>query len=112
MEAYGFDLSPLAVPYFEFLRLAEEERAERHALGCLRPWGTIAGMGIVQTLETAHDYGLRGEEWATLKLDAQAVVRALNRVERHDELEVGVASLEQLQREARTRPEMLLQDVK
>jgi hypothetical protein len=49
---------------------------------------------------------------ATLKLDAQAVVRALNRVERHDELEVGVASLEQLQREARTRPEMLLQDVK
>ena len=35
-EAYGFDLSPLAARYAEFVRLAEQGRAEREAMGRLR----------------------------------------------------------------------------
>src|SRR6202047_5489601 len=39
VEAYGFDLSPLAARYAEFVRLAEEGRAEREAMGGLRRRG-------------------------------------------------------------------------
>jgi replication initiation protein RepC len=112
VEAYGFDLSPLAARYAEFVRLAEEGRAEREAMGRLRRRATIARKGIVQILGTACDYALEGEEWGTLERDAQAIVQALKRTERPDDMEVGVTSLEQRQREARARLEMLLKDVK
>ena len=112
VEAYGFDLSPLAARHAEFVRLAEEGRAEREAMGRLRRRATIARKGIVQILETARDYDLTGQDWATLEGDAQAIVQALKRVERPDEMEAGVASLEQRQGEGRARLETLLKDVK
>jgi replication initiation protein RepC len=112
MEAYGFDLLPLAARHGEFVRLAEEGRAEREAMGRLRRRATIARKGIVQILETAHDFDLRGEEWAPLERAAQAIVQALKCVERPDEMEVGVASLEQRQHEGWTHLETLLKDVK
>jgi replication initiation protein RepC len=112
VEAYGFDLSPLAARYAEFVRLAEEGRAEREAMGRLRRRATIARKGIVQILETACDYALEGEEWGMLERDAQAIVQALKRAERPDDMEVGVKSLERRQREARARLEVLLKDVK
>jgi replication initiation protein RepC len=112
VEAYGFDLSPLAARHWEFVRLAEEGRAEREAMGRLCRRATIARKGIVQILETAHDYDLRGEERATLERDTIAIVQALKRVEQPDEMEVGVTSLEQRQREARARLDELLKDVK
>jgi replication initiation protein RepC len=112
VEAYGFDLSPLAARYAEFVQLAEEGRAERAAMGRLRRRATIARKGIIQILETARDYDLMADEWTTLERDAQAIVQALKRVERPDEMEAGVASLEQRQREGRARLETLLKDVK
>jgi hypothetical protein len=42
VEAYGFDLSPVAARHAEFVRLAEEGRAERAAMGRLRRRATIA----------------------------------------------------------------------
>ena len=39
VEAYGFDLSPLAARYQEFVQLAEEGRAEREMIGTLAPTG-------------------------------------------------------------------------
>jgi replication initiation protein RepC len=36
MEAYGFDLSPIATRHAEFMRLADEARAERAEMGRLR----------------------------------------------------------------------------
>ena len=111
VEAYGFDLSPLAARYQEFVQLAEEGRAEREAMGRLRRRATIARKGIVQILETARDYDLRGEEWLMLEREARAIVRELKRAERPDDLEVGVVSLERRQHEARSRLEMLLKDV-
>src|SRR4051794_21177569 len=63
IEAYGFDLAPLATRHADFVRLAEAGRAERHAMGRLRRRATIARKGIVQILETAAEHGFAGEEW-------------------------------------------------
>ena len=65
IEAYGFDLSPIAMRHAEFVRLAEEGRAERAAMGRLRRRATIARKAITQILETAQEYGFAGEEWQT-----------------------------------------------
>jgi replication initiation protein RepC len=112
VEAYGFDLAPIAARHAEFVQLAEEGRAERETMRRLRRRATIARKGIVQILETARDYGLQDEEWAALERDARAIAQGLKRVEQPDEMEGGVASLEQRQRKARDHLEMLLRDVK
>ncbi len=112
VEAYGFDLSPLAARYQEFVQLAEEGRAEREAMGGLRRRATIARKGIVQILETARDHNLSDEEWSTLERDMRTIVEKLRRAERPDVMEAGVVSLERRQNEARNRLEMLLKDVR
>jgi replication initiation protein RepC len=112
VEAYGFDLSPLAARYQEFVRLAEEGRAAREAMGRLRRRATIARKGIVQIIETARDYDLKGEEWLTLDHEARAIRLELKRAETPDNMERGVVSLEWRQQQARNHLEMLLKDVK
>jgi replication initiation protein RepC len=67
VEAYGFDLSPIASRYAEFVRLAAEAKAERALIGQLRRRATIARKGIVQILETVAEYGSGGEEWSRLR---------------------------------------------
>lgn len=111
VEAYGFDLSPLAARYQEFVQLAEEGRAAREVLGRLRRRATIARKGIVQILETARDYDLGGEEWLTLERETRAIAQELKRTETPDEMEVGVVSLEHRQHKARSRLETLLKDI-
>ena len=107
-EAYGFDLSPIATRYAEFVRLAEEARAERVEMGRLRRRATIARNGIAQILETAAEYGLQGEEWSNLIRDSRHLVEALRKVERPAEMALGVASLERRHCAARERLEALL----
>ena len=108
IEAYGFDLSPIAARHAEFVRLAQEERAERRAMGQLRRRATIARKAIAQILETAAEYGFEGEEWQLLARETSDLVRALRDVERVDEMEAGVRSLERRQQAARERIETLL----
>ncbi|MGE3284428.1 MAG: plasmid replication protein RepC [Alphaproteobacteria bacterium] len=108
VEAYGFDLSPIAARYSEFCRIAAEARAERLAMSRLRRRATIARKGIVQILEVAAEYGFEGEEWQMLASDMAALIRALRDVERREEMELGVASLERRQDAARERLEQLL----
>ncbi len=111
VEAYGFDLAPIAARHAEFVQLAEEGRAEREAMGRLRRRTTIARKGIAQILETARDYDLRGDEWPTLEREARAIVQELKRAERPADVEAGVIGLERRQYEARDRLETLLKDV-
>jgi replication initiation protein RepC len=108
VEAYGFDLSPIAARYAEFVQLAKEGRAERRVIGQLRRRATIARKGIVQILETVAEYGLGGEEWRSLAEDMAAIARALKGVERPEDMEGGVTSLERRQAMARDRLEVLL----
>ncbi|MBO0738490.1 MAG: hypothetical protein J2P48_18270 [Alphaproteobacteria bacterium] len=62
IEAYGFDLSPIAARHGEFVRVAEAARAERITMGRLRRRATIARKGIIQILETAAEYGFDAAE--------------------------------------------------
>src|SRR6476661_2967332 len=48
VEAYGFDLAPIAMRHAEFVRLGVEGRAKCRAMGRLRRRATIARKGIVQ----------------------------------------------------------------
>lgn len=111
VEAYGFDLSPLAVRHGEFVRLAAEARAERALMGRLRRRATIARKGIVQILEIAAEYGFSGEEWQALVHDMAALTRALKGIEHPEEMEAGVRSLEGRQIAARAHLESLLKPV-
>src|SRR5450759_3279694 len=77
IEAYGFDLSPVAMRHAEFVRLAEEARAERAETGRLRRRATIARKSIAQILETVAEYGFQSEEWTRLAHDTRDLVRAL-----------------------------------
>jgi len=111
VEAYGFDLSPIAARHAEFVRLAAEAKAEREELRRLRRRATIARNGITQILETAAEYGSQGEEWARLARDTRDITRALRTVERPEEVALAVDNLERRQHSARERLENLLSAV-
>jgi len=111
VEAYGFDLSPIAMRHAEFVALAAEAKAEREALRRLRRRATIARNGIAQILETAAEYGFEGEEWTRLAGDSRDITRALRTIERPEEVALGVDNLERRQRSARERLENLLSTV-
>lgn len=111
VEAYGFDLAPLALRYAEFLHLAEAERQERALLGRLRRRLTIARKGIAQMLETVGDYGLGGPDWTQLALESASLVRSLRAVSDVQSLECGVNSLERRQDMARRHLETQLKIV-
>ena len=108
VEAYGFDLAPIAARHAEFVQLAREAKEERDALRRLRRRATIARNGIAQILETAAEYGFEGEEWTRLARDTRDIVKALKRVENPDEVALGVDNLERRQCSARERLENLL----
>src|SRR6185503_16432142 len=73
IEAYGFDLSPIAARHAEFLGLAAEAKAERIEMGRLRRRATIARNGVTQILETAAEYGFPGEEWVILRRETRDI---------------------------------------
>jgi len=111
IEAYGFDLSPIAIRYAEFVRIGQKARAERAEMGRLRRRATIARNGITQIVETAAEYDFAGEEWQTLIRETRNLTVVLRKIERSEELALGVASLERWQRQARERLEELLATV-
>ena len=103
VEAYGFDLSPLAQRFEEFERATEEGRAIRARMGQLRRRATIARKSLAQIMEAVAEYSLMDETWRALQDEAHVLSVALRRVERLDEMEIGVAGLERRQAEAQTR---------
>ncbi|MGE0280193.1 MAG: plasmid replication protein RepC [Rhizobiaceae bacterium] len=111
VEAYGFDLSPIAARHAEFVQLAAQAKAEREEMRRLRRRATIARNGIAQLLETAAEYGFQGEEWPTLARETRNLAQALRKVETPEEMTLGVASLERRQTSARERLEKLLAEL-
>lgn len=105
VEAYGFDLSPLAARLEEFQAIAARAREERDQMRQLRRRATIARRGLDQVLETAAELGLVGPEWGQLGAGARAIAHALKRTEKLDEIALGVANLERRHEEARKRLE-------
>ena len=66
VEAYGFDLSPLASRHAEFRAEAEAGREERARIQALRRRATIARNGIRQLLDTAGEQRIADKEWTRL----------------------------------------------
>jgi replication initiation protein RepC len=105
VEAYGFDLSPLFTRMVEFQTIAEQGRALRERMRVLRRRTTIARNGLLQILDTAAEQGFSDTTWQTLEAEGRALARSLKNVERVEEMELGVVSLERRQMEARERLE-------
>jgi len=111
VEAYGFDLSPIAIRHAEFVRLAAEAKAEREALRSLRRRATIARKAISQIVETAAEHGFQDAEWSRLAAEAHTTVSALRMAEQLEAVAAAVDNLEQRHVSARERLENLLVQV-
>jgi replication initiation protein RepC len=107
VEAYGFNLAPLAARQAEFLALAEQGRAARERMRLLQRRCTIARNGLRQILETVAELGLDDADWQHLAEEGRGLAHSLQKVERLEEMERGVAALERRQRDARERLETL-----
>lgn len=108
IEAYGFDLSPLASRYAEFQAAAEAGREERALLQALKRRATIARNGIRQLLETAVEQGISGEEWEAHRAAASSASRGVAGRSGSVETEMAVAKLEGIQGDMRRYLEAVL----
>ncbi|MDR3740805.1 MAG: plasmid replication protein RepC [Terracidiphilus sp.] len=103
VEAYGFDLSPLAAHYAEYIRLAAEVRTEREERRRFRRRASIARNNITQILKIAAEYDLPGDEWTDLSRDSRRIAETLRQAERNEEMAFAVESLERRLAAARER---------
>ena len=100
VEAYGFDLTPLALRYDEFIRIAAEAKIERERMKALRKRATIARRAIRQTGEALEALGPLPPDWPRLKAETADLVAAGRRAERSEELALVVTALEGRKNEA------------
>jgi replication initiation protein RepC len=101
IEAYGFDLSPIACRFAEFQAIAQAGRDERVRMAALRRRATIARNGIRQLVETADEQRMAGDEWETCRRAAPMASRGVADRNNSDEMEMAVATLERVQCEMR-----------
>jgi replication initiation protein RepC len=99
LEAYGFDLSPLAVRYFEFMAAAEQARQDREARTQLRRRLTIARKAIWQISEAALEADLAGQDWQQWAQDATRVAEDIDNDTPLEALLRAVTDLEARRRE-------------
>jgi replication initiation protein RepC len=101
VEAYGFDLSPIASRYEEFQAVAQAGRDERTRTAALRRRATVARNGIRQLLQTSIDQRMAGDAWEAQKAAVAAVSPPNSASNGPHELEIAVSTLEGLQAEIR-----------
>jgi replication initiation protein RepC len=94
IEAYGFDLSPLAYRYDEFIRLAAEAKAEREQLRRLRQRATCARRAVRQIGETLAGLDALPTEWPQFAAETAELVALIRPTKRPDDLALIVQSLE------------------
>jgi len=102
IEAYGFDLSPLAVRYDEFVRIAAEARAERDRMGSLKKRATCARRAIRQTGEALAALGPLPPAWPQLEAETADLVAAIRQVGRSEDMGLIVKGLESRKTEVET----------
>jgi replication initiation protein RepC len=100
IEAFGFDLSPLAQRYGEFIRLAAAAKTERDRMKELRRRVTLARRAIRQTGEALAALGPLPASWTQLEADTAALVLAARQADRSEDMGVIVRALERRQSEA------------
>jgi replication initiation protein RepC len=94
IEAFGFDLSPLAYRYDEFVRIAAEARAERERVGALKKRATCARRAVTQVGETLASAEALPAEWMQLAAETADLVASIRRAKGSADLAVVVAGIE------------------
>src|SRR5580704_7209169 len=100
IEAYGFDLTPLALRYDEFVRIAAEAKIERERMKALRKRATIARRAIRQAGEALQALGPLPPQWPRLAAEMADLVKAGRRADRSEELALVAMALESRKAEA------------
>jgi replication initiation protein RepC len=100
VEAYGFDLTPLAQRYDEFVRIAAEAKIERERKKALRKRATIARRAIRQVGEALEALGPLPPDWKRLVAETADLVAAARHTTRSEDLALVVNSLETRKAEA------------
>lgn len=109
IEAYGFDLSPIAQRIEEFRGIAEAGREERAAVAALRRRASIARASLRQTWETYREQRIEAPE--ALRAAGQAASQGLKGVDSSTRLQPAVEALEAAAVAARRSLEAALEDV-
>jgi replication initiation protein RepC len=94
IEAYGFDLSPLAQRRDEFVRIAAGAKIERDRMRKLRRRSSLARRAIAQAVEELTTHGHDSEPLAQLVRETAELATAARACDRSDELAVAVKALE------------------
>ena len=100
IEAYGFDLSPLAVRDDEFIRMAAEAKVERERMKALRKRVTIARRAIRQVGEALEALGPLPPDWQRLAAETADLVVAARHTTCSEDLAALAKSLESRKAEA------------
>jgi len=100
IEAFGFDLSPLAQRHDEFVRLAAAAKVERGRMKDGRRRVTLARRAIRQIGEQLVELGQLPGEWKRLEADTAALVIAAKQAAQSEELAIIAHSLERRKSEA------------
>jgi replication initiation protein RepC len=107
IKAFGFDLSPLALRYDEFKKIAADAQIERNRMRKLRRDATLARRAIAQALEELGAQGHDSEALRQLHHETADLVVAARACRRSDELAVAAKALERRCAEA----EQMLRDL-
>jgi len=111
IEAYGFNLAPLAIRQAEFEAVAAEGRAERERIHKLKRRATIARKSVQQLTETATEIGAYDEHWQALLSETLSADRSILRLTEAGAIEGIVLRLEASAEAARATLEKRLQAV-
>jgi replication initiation protein RepC len=95
VEAYGFDLSPIALRHDEFFAIAQRAAAEERGRTALRRRLTIARKAIQQIAETALEHRLIDRNWHYWLAEALTLVLTIRDDVPLGGLQAVVAELEQ-----------------
>jgi replication initiation protein RepC len=94
VEAYGFDLTPLAQRYDEFVRIAAEAKIERDCMNALRKRVTIARRAIRATGEALAALGPLPPDWQRIETEMAELIEAKRRAARSNDLILIAEALE------------------
>jgi replication initiation protein RepC len=102
IEAYGFDLAPLAIRHDAFIRIAAEAKAERERRGQLKRRATCARRAIAQIGETLGRHGPLPPAWPQLASEVAELVAAIRSARSSDDLALIAQGLESRKTQAET----------
>jgi replication initiation protein RepC len=100
IEAFGFDLSPLAQRYDEFVRIAAVAKIERDRMKALRRRRTTARRAIYQAGDALTALGCLPDWWPRLTSEVAALLPAIRATKQSDEMALLVNALERRKEEA------------